>query len=677
MHHLTDHLTRHFMRHLLPLFMRHSIPRLLRVLCSALLLFGIVKPAFASNLSAEDQRFIELRQAAHNNDVKRAQKLANTLRDYDIPSYVEYFQIKPKIFDADGQAKIDAPDQEMEDFIQARPKTALADRMRNDWLLVLGKRRDWEAFDALYPKFVLNDDTQVKCYALLSQIDLGENVANDARKLLTEPKNYGEGCVDLITSLAAAGQFSANDVWAQMRLASEGKFFVLAKKIGRALGAACPEDFTLDMAAKEPERFLKKMLSSALASKPELFLLALDNLARTQLAIAQTLFEQYAKLAGLTAEQRKIGWGQLGFYAMQNGQFEDAIKAYRLSGNVELNPGEQEWRTRAALYAGDWNWVKQSIDAMTNDLNQQSVWVYWYGRALETLGQPKLAAEKFKSISSQFNFYGQLALEALGKAITLPPAKKLLNKEAQIEAMAKNAGFQRAQKFYAMGLRFEGNREWNWELRFMDDEHLLMAAEYARRIGLFDRTINTAEKTRSEYDFGLRYLMPFRKTIESSIQSSGLDIAWVYGLMRQESRFVTSAQSSAGAGGLMQLIPATAARMARRVGISKFSPQMLSDVRINTMLGCSYLEQLYKKFDGSLILASAGYNAGPSRPNRWQSQLNHAVEGAVFAEIIPFKETRNYVKNVLSNTVYYAADIENKPQSLLERLGTIAPSGRN
>ncbi|MCY1339520.1 Soluble lytic murein transglycosylase [compost metagenome] len=328
---------------------------------------------------------------------------------------------------------------------------------------------------------------------------------------------------------------------------------------------------------------------------------------------------------------------------------------------------------RAALRQGDWKQVRQAVELMRPELRAKDpAWLYWYGRALKAEGRDTEAQQNFQQIAGQFNFYGQLASEELGNRITLPARTTVSDAEAN--AMRSRAGFQRAQKFYAMNMRFEGNREWNWELRGMNDRELLAAAEYARRIELLDRTVNTADRTRNEHDFALRFLMPYRDIMQRATDDVGLDMAWVYGLIRQESRFLMSARSSAGAHGLMQVMPATARYVARKIGMNDFSPQMMGDPNINILLGTSYLNMVLTDLDSSWTLASAAYNAGPGRPKAWRSTLAQPVEGAIFAETIPFNETRGYVKNVLSNATYYAALMSGRPQSLKSRLGTVAPS---
>ena len=219
--------------------------------------------------------------------------------------------------------------------------------------------------------------------------------------------------------------------------------------------------------------------------------------------------------------------------------------------------------------------------------------------------------------------------------------------------------------------RIEGVREWSWGLRGMNDRELLAAAQMARRADVYDRAIAAADRTREEHDYSLRYLAPFSEQVRPAARSQALDDAWVYGLMRQESRFVTSAKSSAGASGLMQLMPATARWVAKKIGLKNYQHGQVNDVDTNLLLGTSYLRLVLESLDNHPVLASAAYNAGPGRARKWRA--DGAMEGAIYAETIPFSETRDYVKKVISNAVYYAALFDGRAQSIKSRLGTIGP----
>jgi soluble lytic murein transglycosylase len=194
----------------------------------------------------------------------------------------------------------------------------------------------------------------------------------------------------------------------------------------------------------------------------------------------------------------------------------------------------------------------------------------------------------------------------------------------------------------------------------------------AFRSDWYDVAINTAEKTRLTHDFALRYPTPYRDMMQSYAKENQLDVAWVYGLIRQESRFISYARSGVGASGLMQVMPATAKWIAKRLGIGEFRPAMISELDTNIQFGTHYLRYTLDQMDGQSVMATAAYNAGPSRPKRWVAA--HDLEGAIYAESIPFSETREYVKKVMANAYFYAQRLGTRVQTLKQRLGVVAGS---
>ena len=593
-------------------------------------------------ISDADRMFIDLREAAKKNDVFRTQQLAGNLINYPFDDYVAYFRIKPQLFDSAGVARGDySADSQVITFLNQYQGTALADRMRNDWLLVLGKRKDWSRFDAEYAKFVLDDDTQVKCYALLSKLSQGENptkLAIDSRSVLLDPGYFGQACQELVPSLVAAGGMTPSEAKAIGRAASERGYDTMAKRIG----GEDPIGEIVKLAKTDPAKAYRDFLQSA---------------------------SRYSK------ENQAVAWGVIGQFLAKKLD-PNADDAYRLQqdlGYNELLSAEtQEWKVRAALRAKDWTLVKNAIEGMNPAVRSRDpAWTYWYARALKVEGQDAKAKENFELIDDQYNFYGQLAREELGKSNHAPARTKVSDQE--IDAMASRKGFIRGERLYAMNLRFEGNREWNWELRNMTDRQLLAAAEYAKRINLYDRVVNTADRTKQEHDFSLRYPTPFRDELSPIARQIDLNLAWAYGLIRQESRFIMNASSSVGASGLMQVMPNTAKYVAKKIGMINYTNDKLTDTNTNLTLGSNYLNMVLNDLDGSWVLASAAYNAGPSRPKLWREKLTSPTEGAIFAETIPFTETRIYVKNVLSNANYYSSVMHGQTQSLKQRLGVISP----
>jgi soluble lytic murein transglycosylase len=607
----------------------------------------------------QDELFLQLREAARQNDATRAAQLAARLPNYAIPAYVDYYQLKPRLRDASNE--------EILGFLKRWEGSAIADRLRNDWLLELGRKRDWSNFDRELPLFVKNDDYQVKCYGLLSRALKGQNVAPDARVLLDNPPNYGEACAALIAQLAESGQFTTADLLAQLRLAGEMHATGPSRRTALLLGA---NDARAAQAVDVPAVAMARGIGQT-PVEHEIYLVALGRMARTSLKLASVALNKNAP--SLSPQERATGWANLALAASMT-LAPDAYDYWQRSAGAPLSWQQLEWKTRIALRRGDWKMVRAAIDAMPAPQREQPVWTYWLGRARLAEGAKDEALGLFRRIADQNNFYGQLAIEELGQQITIPPSAAPPT-PAEMAQVTAHPGFRQALKFFALRLRFEGTREWNWALRDFSERQLLAAAEFARRNDILDRMVNTSERTRTEFDYTQRFPAPHNDILHPTAQGLGLDQAWVYGLIRQESRFVTDAQSGVGAAGLMQVMPSTAKWVADKIGLADYGHGMLRDIRTNIVLGTNYLNMVLNNAEGSQVLASAAYNAGPSRARTWRGTLNAPMEGAIFVESIPFEETRTYVRNVMSNATNYAALFDKRPQSLKARLGTITPRG--
>ncbi|RZJ06463.1 MAG: lytic transglycosylase domain-containing protein, partial [Haliea sp.] len=411
----------------------------------------------------------------------------------------------------------------------------------------------------------------------------------------------------------------------------------------------------------------------------------------------------------LTAEERNWVWGAIGRQAatrLGSTPATDALGFFaKVTKDTDLSDDMLGWRARAALRAGSqprWPLVLSSINAMSEEARRDPTWAYWKARALlatlpASAAQPTPVAVTpgvvntitvsparaealalLQSIASVRGFYEQLALEELGRPIAVPPRPAPLTTEER-EAARLNPGLNRAAYAVAIGLRSEGVREWNYTTNLakpggMAERELLAAAQFACDRAIWDRCINTSERTKNEIDFEQRFPMPFRDAVVQRSQAISLDPAYVYGLIRQESRFVMDARSGVGASGLMQVMPATARETARRLGMTGFTANQITDRDTNIAIGTGYLKMVLDDVGGSMPMAAAAYNAGPGRPRTWRGGAGSpAIDAAIWAESIPFSETRDYVKKVLSNTTNYAAILSGQPQSLKARLGTVGP----
>jgi soluble lytic murein transglycosylase len=623
------------------------------------------QPARAAEPAGPDEAFLAARTAAVRGDAARLEQLAPLVgASHPLAAYVDVWRLRLQLADyrADTAGPLDA---EARALVARHAGTAAGEIARRDWLASLGRRQVWGTFDEAWAGLALRDDPALRCYALQSRAAGGEPVMAEARELLMQPRDLPDACNGLLGALVANGQAGANDLWHRLEAALESGS---AAAVRRAANAAAPrlEPKQLELALSRPV--------AALAAFPtrEVVAIAIPTLARSDPAEAASRLEALAPR--MRAADRAFAWSQVAAAGMRR-LLPEAHEWARHARAARATDETLAWLTRAALRAHDWPAVRATIERMSEAGRADPTWTYWLARALQAEGSPESqhrARALYTSIAGRADFYSQLAGEELGLPVTVPEAA-VPPSDVELEDARANPAFARMQRFYDLGLRADGNREWNVAVRTMGDRQLLAAAEHARRLGLLDRTVNAADRTRHEHDFSLRFPAPFADRLVPVARAQGLDPAWVYGLIRQESRFVTDARSHVGASGLMQIMPGTARWIAKKMGERDFTVSQINELDTNLRFGTFYLKTVHDDLDGSPVLASAAYNAGPGRPRSWRGTLPHPVEGAIFAEIVPFTETRGYVKHVLSNTAWYAALFTGEPQSLKAMLGEVQP----
>ncbi len=621
-------------------------------------------PLAHSAAIGRDEDFLVAREAFRSGDSVRFNAALKRLEGHPMAPYLAYYQLQMRLKDASAS--------EVRNFISSNADTPLSDRLRADWIKVLGRQQNWTLLLEEYPALVNNDDAEVGCYVLQARLNLGDGDASrDALRKWLTGSELPPSCGPVFDTLATAGTLKDEDVWARIRLALELGHIGTARQAAEYLPEAQRQGLKeLGRVADNPLHFLDSAGVDT-HSRPgrEMTMFAIYRLARNQPGEALPYWDRLR--ARFSPEEQAYVWGQMAFHAARKHD-PLAMKWFLEAGDTPLNDLQLSWRVRAALRMQDWPQVLVSIAAMPEALQNQGAWRYWKARALKFQGKIAAANAILAPLSREHNFYGQLATEELG-AMVSNPASTFEPGEEEIQAVKAVPGIQRALLMYQINLRTEANREWLWACRGFDDKQLLAAAEIARRANWLDRAINTADKTQQLHDFSLRYPTPHRELMQTYARERDLDEAWVYGLIRQESRFVQQARSNVGASGLMQLMPATAQWIAKRLGFKRFQQSLTNQIDTNISFGTYYLKYVLDTNDGQPVLATASYNAGPSRAKRWKDEK--ALEGAIYAESIPFTETRDYVQKVMSNASYYANRFGRQLVSLKHRLGTISGKG--
>jgi soluble lytic murein transglycosylase len=628
----------------------------LKSVITALLWLLLAATAWADN--KED--FLAAREALKQSDLPKVASLAETLSRDPLGIYPRYWLLSRQL------AQL-APEQILP-FLSYYQGSWLAEKLRTEWLVLLGRRGEWDRFREQYKLLVDAPGNDLLCYHLQSRLAQDDaSVLPHARAVLwfTAKDLPDAPCNPVIDKLIATGTVTEDDIWQRLRMAFENSAQGLGRELARKLGQELTAK-SLDTIMTNPAAWLKKPTNSG-RLRQELAVLAIARLARSNVDAAYAALQDWKPQLG--PELERYGWRRLATTAAFRHD-PRAEEWFRNSGNLAWSEYALEWRTRLALRQQDWDTVYESIRLMSEESRKQRAWQYWLARAHEQRKNGSEASRLLAALSLDDDYYGLLARDRLGPVVGPAGALYKVTDEDGRRVRA-NAAVQRALLLNEMGLRLEAVREWNWAMRGADDRLLLAAAEAAREAGWYDRAIYAAERTKTLHNYELRYVAPYRDIVRDYAQQVGVDEAWVFGLMRQESRFVTSARSGVGAGGLMQLMPATARWVAGKVGI-KWEPAMVNDAGVNVRLGTYYMRHVLDSLSSQPVLATAGYNAGPNRAREWQP-AEKPLEAALYIESIPFLETRDYVKKVMTNAVHYAMSFGEQRQSLTTRLGAIPP----
>ncbi|TBO28276.1 lytic transglycosylase domain-containing protein [Aquabacterium lacunae] len=646
---------------------------------------------------------------------------------------------------------------EADEFMARWGDAYVADRFRNDWLLELGRRKDWRNFLRVQPAFRMADDREVLCLGLLARQQLGlpmegpNDLREQARQAWLAQRDADNGCDTMAQALLAANVLQPSDVWRKLWQSMDNAMPKAISQTSRLLGEPTQQAIARLMGA--PQAFLtqdqavvppggahapgatveptptkgakasakaqrqknakagkgKQAPSRALVPPPPpvptahagpVNLLALQRWAQLDPVAAAAALGQdgAARRWQLDREQQVWAWASVGRVAAGR-LMPEAVRHFdRAMVMAELNeapmpfarawaPDTLAWAVRTGVRASTsgqssaWPLVDFAYESMSAEQKADPAWMYWKARSLlaqsagASVADPRRMAgrEMLSRVASPHHFYGLLAAEDLNGQPLKAPSRLARPGPDEMDAARQHPGLDRALRLYEQGWRSEGAREWNYALNFqkpggMNDRELIAAAELACSLDIWDRCINTSERTRSEFDVVTRFPLPFRREIVAAARDVGLDAAYMFGLIRQESRFQITVRSHVGAAGLMQVMPATAQWTARKLGMNDYTPDMITDRDTNLRLGAGYLKLVMDDLDGSQAMAAAAYNAGPGRPRKWREGAR--LETAAWAENVPFNETRDYVKKVLYNAVMYGHVLHGKSLSIKNRLGS-------
>jgi soluble lytic murein transglycosylase len=633
------------------------------ILKQSLLILLVLLYIPSSNAEPGDDEFLKAREAYDNKNVLALADSVTRLQNqnYILSPYADYWLMLLNLDEASNQS--------VQDFLTRYSSLPFANRLRGEWLKKLAKQQNWSTFLDNYTQYQLSDAV-VTCYAAQANAAVyGPKTLESAKSLWLQAKDQPSNCDSVFDMMQEEKILTEADIVKRLRMALTENKITLAKAIA-ARGNISGSRFnkSLDLAYSNPQKAIKtKPYSIKDRYGKELYLYALYRIARTDSLEAVSAFKSISSL--FSPEEQACFYGNLALLAAKRHEPE-ALKWFQLAQSDTILDEEQlDWYARSALRQLDWPKLIEVTQLMPPSQKEHPTWRYWRGRALKVLGQTQEANSLFARLSTERHFYGWLANEELESSLSNQPDYYTPTDE-EVSTFASLASVKRAEALLRKDFRWEAKMEWVFATEGLDDRQLITAAEYANRQQWYDLAVITADKTTETHNFALRYPTPYRELMKPAARLQNIDEAWAYGIIRQESRFMHYAKSHVGASGLMQVMPATAKWIAKKIGWRDYHNGMIHELDTNISLGTYYLGYTLEQFNGQEAMATAAYNAGPSRARKWAD--DKPLEGAIYAETIPFNETRTYVKRVMENANLYAAQLGLPVISLKSRLGVVA-----
>jgi len=612
-------------------------------------LLAIVLTAFCSLLSSsnlqasiEQQRtmFQDASYALSRNQITKYNSLLKKLDSYPVKAYLEYDALKRRLHRASVN--------EVGKFLESYQDYAFNYQLRAKWLSILAKRRDWGNYMMFFDN---RDNTRLQCLAFQARLSLGvdESIIEDIKKVWLRGYSQPGECDQAFSHLLDTYPQAEQIIWLRIDKAFKARRPNLARYLGKKLNL---EDQSIVdtwyQAHKRPERSLKSLSRvTDNTQNRKIIVHAIDRLARKDSMGAKLIWAEFEPKFDFSDEQKS----QLKQRIALSAAYQHLSIARNLLSELpaELKDDQAHlWLARIHLRGRDWQGLIDTIEQMPTHLRQENEWQYWIARSYESLGYDVMSKGKFLPLASKSSYYGFLAADKLQIPYRIEQENAATIEEfEEMQFLAQNPYLLRARELYFLNRKVDARREWFQALRHLDVGKIKQAAVLASSWKWHDSAIKTVARTSHRSDYSLRFPMPFKQQVFDHANAKKLDPSVIYGVMRRESLFDPLARSKVGALGLMQLMPSTARRVAKSLGLKRPRQSEILEVENNINFGTQYFRSVLNRFDNNVSLAAAAYNAGPLNVKNWLPQSNR-MPADLWVETVPFKETRNYVQAVLA-----------------------------
>ena len=629
-----------------------AFPAIKVLFITASLLWPILSTATES--THQRKTFINAEDQLKKSNNQSFKQLYNQLYFYPLQPYLEQ-QILRQEMSLANASKIEA-------FLKKYKGSPLDWPLRKSWLRFLAKyKRQTLYLNAYKP----TSNAELSCHFHRFQLSAGvpaSVVLPAVTKLWTVGKSQHKSCDPLFEQWQKAGYRTDAIVWQRLRLAADGGKHTLIPYLTKLLPKEQQYLGELWRKVRSDPSYIHQLIrfsehsikvesdeikdSDKLDKEKQILVYGLKRLIWRDVELALSVYKKSQKNFEFSSKQQNELYAKFAL-ALSSKNHKDAIKWLDKVPKELLTKDLIQWRLTSLLQLQDWEKITYELTSLPHHYKDALQWKFWYGRAMIETGKKESGETVLQQVSTQRHYYGFLAASYLKVAVNLQDEPLVITADERA-AVLKPLAAKRAFELFYLKRYIEARREWNYWLSSLSDRQKLVASKIANEEKWFDRAIFTLSKVGYLNDVNLRFPSAFESTINSQADKNKINASWAFAIARRESSFMPDANSPVGAKGLMQIMPGTAKQLAKKT----VSTHYLLNANNNITLGTKYLRELLQQNKGNHVLATASYNAGPYRVKKWVKKVDD-LPADIWIEMIPYKETREYVKSVLAYQQIY------------------------
>ncbi len=613
--------------------------------------------------SIEQQRrwFLAAEQAIRDGEYRHYQALRGKLKDYPLLPYLELADLKSRLREVNPI--------EIADFLRRYQDEPVADMLRRRWLDYLAREEAWSTYLAFYTE---QSSITRQCRRLQALIETGQRrrAWRDVEKIWLHGESRPSACDVVFEAWRQADKLTPTLVWRRIELAMEAGQWRLARYLGKYLDQQDGVWLQHWIRLYQNPRDLRH--GQAFSSPHPYREIVLSHLVRRMAALAgMEALEIWHSIASLYPFSKALRYRTERRIALALETHPDE-QAYRFITGLTVKKTDQRLhiaRLRAALLRQDWSQLLHDLAQWPDIEKREERWRYWYARALDGMGKTRQAQAVWRRLARERSFYGFMAADRTKLDYHLAHADTPTTWRAR-RSVSRLPGIRRALEWHGLQQDVKARREWRYATRDLNRVQLKAAAILAEQKGWHDQAIFTLARTEYWDDLALRFPLSHRELVYQQAFKHQLDPSFIFAIIRQESAFMRDARSHVGALGLMQLMPTTAKQVARqhlRGGLRH--QKALLKAETNIALGAAYLRQLMDRFDNNPVLAAAAYNAGSRRVTEWLPDQRTSAD--IWIELVPFKETADYLRRVMAYRVIYDKRLGRQPLRLVQQMQSV------